>query len=292
MPSDPVFLFPSASHIPIGVSLKTEHYESALNSDHDIDFFEIHAENYMMPSGPHMAVLSALKEKFPISIHGVGLSLGSAEGINDEHLDRFAKLVANTSPWLVSEHLAWSVESGGYLNDLLPLPLTMETFAAVKDNLSRVQDKIGRQILIENPSSYLGFKHSDIPEAEFLVKLAEITGCGLLLDINNVYVSSKNMGWSATDYLNSIPACHIGEIHLAGHLLKDIDGVKLRIDDHGREVCDDVWSLYEDRIENIGIKPTLIEWDSNIPDFKVFETEVSRARTIALRASSSKKKVG
>ena len=274
-----VFSFcPSGAQHPVGVGLKSEHMLQVIESQPDLAFFEIHAENYMTAGGNHMRFLDAIVERYPLSIHGVGMSLGSAEGIDPDHLTKFKNVVDRYQPWLVSEHLAWSVHSGHYLNDLLPLPLNETTLEIVAGNITTMQDAIGRQILIENPSTYVSFQATDIAEPEYLVRLAERTGCGILLDVNNVYVSARNNNFDAQEYLTSIPASLVGEIHLAGHLVKDIDGAEIRIDDHGREVADDVWSLYGEAIARVGARPTLIEWDSNLPDLPVLVEEAHKAK--------------
>ena len=270
---------------PVGIGLKSQHYREALSENPDVAFYEVHAENHMVDGGPHRNYLLAIAEKCDLSVHGVGLSLGSAEGLDKEHLNRFKQVVDTFDPILVSEHLAWSVSDGTYLNDLLPLPMNEETFGIVSDNIQQVQDTLGRQILVENPSSYLAFAETSIPEPEFLIRLSDHTGCGLLLDVNNIYVSAKNMHWDPIPYVDSIPADKIGEIHLAGHLLRNIGGEELRIDDHGSEVCDDVWQLYERLIQRVGVKPTLIEWDTNIPEFDRLVAEAHKARDLAMKAT-------
>lgn len=265
---------------PVGVGLKAQHYDFVLDQQPDLSFFEVHAENYMAEGGAHHRYIEAIAERYRLSFHGVGMSLGSSEGLDTDHLVRFRQLAERYSPWMISEHLAWSRQGGVYLNDLLPLPLNPETLAIVADNVARMQDAVGQQILVENPSAYLAFKSSDIPEVEYLSALAERTGCGLLLDVNNVYVSAMNMDWDAQLYLDSVPSCLVGEIHLAGHLLKHVDDRPLRIDDHGSQVCDDVWNLYEQLIRRIGPRPTLIEWDTDVPAFPVLEAEAMHARSL------------
>lgn len=268
-----------ATH-PVGVGLKAQHYMEVLESRPDLSFFEVHAENYMMQGGNHLRFLEAVNEHYALSIHGVGMSLGSAEGLDRTHLRRFKSLVDRFNPSLVSEHLAWSVQGGTYLNDLLPLPLNEESLDIVTKNVNAVQDAIGRQILVENPSTYMAFHATDISEPEYLERLAEATGCGLILDVNNVYVSGTNNGFSAEEYLAAFPMQHVGEIHLAGHTEKNIDGSIIRIDDHGSPVIDPVWDLYEAAILAGGIKPTLIEWDNEIPEFKILVDEANRAKSL------------
>lgn len=265
---------------PVGVGLKTEHFDHVLRSRPQLAFFEVHAENYMTDGGAHHRYLEAIAERYPLSVHGVGMSLGSAEGVDSRHVERFRDVLERYKPVLVSEHLAWSVSGGTYLNDLLPLPLTEESLMVVSDNVKRVQDAIGRRLLIENPSSYLAFASSEMPELDFLLRLAEATGAGLLLDINNVYVSARNMGSEAESYIDQVPADLVGEVHLAGHLLKHVDGVELRIDDHGSRVADDVWALYRRFIHRAGPRPTLIEWDTDVPPFETLAEEAAKAAEI------------
>lgn len=276
----PSQLIPAGHEYPIGIGLKAQHYDHVLEQQPDLTFFEVHAENYMMPGGAHHRYLDAIAERYRLSIHGVGMSLGSAEGLDRQHLQRFRHLVETYQPWLVSEHLAWSRSGQIYLNDLLPLPLTKATLNIVADNVACMQDAIGRSILVENPSSYLSFRQSNMAELDFLTELAQRTGCGLLLDVNNVFVSGRNMGWDVEAYLSSVPASLVGEIHLAGHHVKHVEGVELRIDDHGSRVCDDVWAHYEQLVHRIGVRPTLVEWDSDIPDLNVLLGEAHQARIL------------
>lgn len=269
---------PSGHQFPVGVGLKAEHLLKVTETKPDLAFFEVHAENYMTAGGNHMRFLDEVSDSYSLSVHGVGMSLGSAEGINSQHLKNFRRVIDRYQPWLVSEHLAWSVHDGHYLNDLLPLPLNEATLAVVSDNVSRMQDAIGRKILIENPSTYVAFKTTNIDEPEYLARLAERTGCGILLDVNNVYVSARNNGFDAEKYLARIPGDLVGEIHMAGHVVKQVDGAEIRIDDHGSSVIDDVWSLYRQTIERIGARPTLVEWDSNVPELPVLVAEAHKAQ--------------
>jgi uncharacterized protein len=279
--SNQYYLTPSGTDLPAGISLKNQHFSEILEKSPDIAFFEVHAENFMSEGGTHHRYLEAVCEEYALSVHGVGMSLGSAEGIDKGHLQKFKAVVDRYSPWLISEHLAWSNEGGYYLNDLLPLPLNGESLAVVTANINRMQDCLGRKILIENPSAYMAFSSTDMPETEFLVRLAENTGCGLLLDVNNVYVSGKNMGWSVETYLKDVPSSLIGEIHLAGHTLKPLEGgTEIRIDDHGSEVCAEVWELYRDLTARVGVRPTLVEWDTNIPSLNILLTEAAKAADI------------
>ena len=247
-----------------GIGLRAPHVDEILASRPAIGWLEVHAENYM-GGGPAGRALERLRRDYPVSVHGVGLSLGSADGLDLTHLERLAALVERFAPALVSEHLSWSVTGGAYLNDLLPLPSTEESLAVVAAHVSRVQDRLGRRLLIENPSSYLRFACSTIPEVEFLNALAHRTGCGLLCDVNNVYVSCQNLGDDAEAYLDAVDPAAVGEIHLAGHAVNDADGHAILIDDHGAPVAGAVWRLYERALARFGAVPTLIEWDTDLP---------------------------
>ncbi len=234
--------------------------------------------------GAPLARIEAVAQRYPLSIHGTGLSLGSAGGLNSRHLGRFRDVVARFSPMLVSDHLAWCRGEAVYYNDLLPLPLTEAVLRQVTDNVSHAQDVLGRQLLVENPSTYLTFRESSLDEADFLLTLAERTGCALLLDINNVYVSCSNLGTCAQDYLCKIPASVVGEVHLAGHSVIPLSQASertIRVDDHGSEVCEDVWALYSTWLAAQGdhpSPPTLVEWDTRVPEFEVLLTEAERAK--------------
>lgn len=278
-------IHPSGVEFPVGVGLKAQHYMDVIEGQPPLAFFEVHAENYMMQGGNHLRFLEAVSETYPLSIHGVGMSLGSVEGIDKKHLKKFKIVVDRFKPWLVSEHLAWSVHNGHYLNDLLPLPLNATTFDIVAENIMTVQDAIGRQILIENPSTYVSFKDTDIPEPEFLNRLADKTKCGLLLDVNNIYVSARNNDFDAIAFLSAIEGDYVNEIHLAGHTVKNIDGAEVRIDDHGSHVVDDVWALYSSAIKQMGARPTLIEWDTNIPTLDILLSEAENAKNIMVNQS-------
>ena len=244
-----------------------------------IGWFEVHAENYM-GGGPAIRDLERIRRDYPVAVHGVGLSLGTAAGLDDRHLMRLKSLVDRIGPGLISEHLSWSIAGGAYLNHLLPLPYTEETLAAVCDNVDRAQDHLGRPLLIENPSGYLRFRHSSIPEPEFLGAVAARTGCGILCDVNNVYVSAHNLGFDPHAYLDALPARAVGEIHLAGHGANDADGRRILIDDHGRRVVDAVWELYARAVRRFGPAPTLIEWDTDLPPLDDLLAEARRADRI------------
>jgi uncharacterized protein (UPF0276 family) len=241
-----------------------------------LPWLEVHPENYL-GGGPAVRGLHELRRDYPISFHAVGLSIGSAGGVDRRHLDRLRRLVERLEPALVSEHLAWSQAGGAYLNHLLPLPYTEGAFATVCRNVDEVQTALGRRVLIENPSGYLRFTGSTIPEAEFLAAMVRRTGCGLLCDVNNLYVSARNLGFDPGAYLAALPPYAVGEIHLAGHATNDVDGRTLLIDDHGSPVAPPVWRLYEEALRRFGPIATLIEWDSAIPPLEILVGEARRA---------------
>ena len=275
--------FSNSSLVPAraGVGLKPEHYREILEFQPDIGFFEVHAENYMCAGGPPHKYLTAIRDRYPLSLHGVGLSIGSHGPLNEEHLQRLHKLNKRYEPGLFSEHLAWSTHDDVYLNDLLPVPYNEETLIRVCDHIDEVQETIGRQMLLENPSTYIEFETSELTELQFLQGIVARTGCGLLLDINNVYVSAANHAYDAVAYLQDFPLQHVGEIHLGGHAPEEDDeGAPLLIDSHDREVIDPVWQLYESTIRQLGPMPTLIEWDSDIPEWPVLAAEAARAEAI------------
>ena len=257
--------------------MRFQHHQAVQDEHPDVAWLEVHTENYM-GGGPPLACLDSIRRDYPIALHGVGLSLGSAEGIDLAHLERIRLVVERFQPGLVSEHLSWSVMDGVYLADLLPLPMTEEALAVVCRHVEQTQAYLKRQILIENPSSYLQYRHSSIPEWEFMAAVAERTGCGILCDVNNVYVSSCNHGWDSSTYLAALPAAAIGEFHLAGHTVRQLaNGRMLRIDDHSARVEAEVWTLYEQALARFGPRPTLIEWDNNIPPLAVLLEEAAHA---------------
>jgi uncharacterized protein (UPF0276 family) len=247
-----------------GIGLRGPHLAQMLKQRPSAGWLEVHAENYMH-SSPATAALEKLRKNYTLSIHGVGLSLGSARGVDAAHLARLKALCDRFQPAMVSEHLAWCVGDGIYLNDLMPLPHDEEALAIVCRNIEQTQEAIGRRILIENLSAYIGFARSTMAEPEFLAEIAKRTGCGLLLDINNVFVSAQNLGFDAAVYIASLPGESIEEIHLAGHASNDTPDGPVLIDNHGSAVAPAVWSLYRSALERIGARPTLIEWDSDIP---------------------------
>ncbi len=268
----------------IGVGLKAPHYKEALESRHDVDFFEVHAENFMGDGGPPHRWLHGFQAQFPISIHGVCLSVGGRDALDVAHLERLAALVERYEPALVSEHLAWSSDGGFFYNDLLPPPLTKTSLDRVCAHVDQIQDRLKREILIENPSQYLRLAH-DIPEPEFLNEIARRTGCGLLLDVNNVFVSAFNLGFDARAYIDAIEPASVKEIHLAGHAIDQYQDVTIRVDNHGDHVSSEVMSLFERFVRRAGPRPTLVEWDANIPTFEVLAAEAEGAKAVMQRAA-------
>jgi uncharacterized protein (UPF0276 family) len=264
-----------------GTSFKPAHLQAILDAKRQRSFFEVHAENYMGAGGPPHRALEAIRRDHPLSLHGVCMSIGGPQPLDKAHLARFRELVARYQPALVSEHLAWSTHETSFFNDLLPLPYTAATLRNVCDHIDQVQDAIRRPLLLENPSTYVAFRESSMSETDFIRAVAERTGCGLLLDINNVFVSATNHGFSALDYLADFPLSRVGEIHLAGHAEQaDDEGDLLLIDSHDGPVADAVWKLYEIVIQRRGPVPTLIEWDSKIPDWPVLRAEAAAAQAI------------
>ena len=264
-----------------GTSFKHEHLNAILADGPQEGFFEVHAENYMGAGGPPHRALERIRLDHPVSLHGVCMSIGGPQPLDQAHLARFRALVDRYEPALVSEHLAWSTHETTYFNDLLPLPYTEATLAGVCEHIDKVQEGIGRTILLENPATYVAFTSSTMRETDFIRAIARRTGCGFLLDVNNVFVSATNHGYAALDYLMDFPLSGVGEIHLAGHAEQnDDDGDLLLIDSHDGPVADAVWRLYEIVISRIGPTPTLIEWDSKIPDWPVLKAEALAARRI------------
>jgi uncharacterized protein (UPF0276 family) len=264
-----------------GISLKSVHYSEILNGMPDVGWFEVHPENYMGNGGLQHKYLTAIRDHYPLSMHGVGMSLGSSDGIDQNHLDALAGLVNRYQPQQVSEHLSWSQFNGIFLNDLLPLPYHAESLKTLSRNIDRVQEALGRKILIENPSAYIEFHENSWSEPEFLRELVSRTGCGLLLDVNNIFVSACNQGFDPYQYLESIPFDEIGEIHLSGHTLQKVGDTEIRIDDHGSAVKEPVWKLFEHTLIKLkGPCPVLIEWDTDIPDLKILLEEAVRSDKI------------
>ncbi|MCW1919738.1 DUF692 domain-containing protein [Rhodobacter sp. KR11] len=260
-----------------GVGFKPEHFAAIRHSAAGIGFFEIHAENYMGAGGLPHAQLTAIRADHALSVHGVGLSIGGARGLDPDHLARVARLCDRYQPESFSEHLAWSSHGADYLNDLLPLPYTEETLRLVCNHVDQVQATLGRRMLLENPATYLCFAQSTIPEPEFLSEVARRTGCGLLLDVNNVFVSCTNHGTDPRAYLTAFPLHLVGELHLGGHEAEALPSGPLLIDSHGAAVADPVWALFAEVIAVAGPLPTLVEWDNDLPDWPVLAAEAARA---------------
>lgn len=264
-----------------GVGYKAQHFKDILETPAPVEWLEIHAENYMGDGGRPLAQLRHLAERFAFSVHGVGLSIGGEGPLDTAHLARLRHLCDWLKPASFSEHLAWSSHDEMFLNDLLPLPYTAATIARVADHIDQVQDVLGRRMLLENPSSYLAFEGAEMGEVDFLREVARRTGCGLLLDVNNVYVSATNLSFDAAAYLADFPTELVGEVHLGGHSVDTDDhGAPLLIDSHGAEVVDPVWQLYAGLIKQAGPLPTLIEWDNDVPDWPVLAAEAARAARI------------
>jgi uncharacterized protein len=262
----------------VGIGLRLPHVSEIAASRPRLGFLEVHAENYMAET-PALDRLLELRRDYPVSLHGVALSLGSAEELDQGHLDRFKALIERVEPMLVSEHLAWSAIGGAYLNDLLPLAYTEESLGTFCHHVDEAQERLGRRLLIENPSSYLRYRYSPIPEADFMTEVARRTGCGILCDVNNIYVSARNFRFDPMTYLEALPIEAIGEIHLAGHhVAEDVD---ILIDDHGSRVVEPVWELYDAALRRFGPVPTLIEWDTNLPALEVLLDEAHHAEELA-----------
>lgn len=277
----------AAGCLAAGIGLRAPHVGEAIEGGAAVGFFEVHAENYMA-GGPALRRLATIRRDWPVSLHGVGLSLGSAQGIDADHLERLSRLVGAIEPFAVSEHLSWSVADGIYLNDLLPLPYTEESVAVVAANVARVQDHLKRPILIENPSAYLRFRASALTEAAFLAELVRRTGCGILCDVNNIYVTGANIGGDARAWLAALPAAAVGEIHLAGHSRVDADGTTILIDDHAAPVAPAVWTLYADAVRRFPAAATLIEWDSALPPLATLAAEAATADAVRAAALAAR----
>lgn len=259
-----------------GIGLRSPHLAEIARERPATGFLEIHAENYLAHS-PALGTVERLREDYEFSVHAVGLSLGSVDGLDEAHLDRVASLIRRLEPALVSDHLAWSVAGGRYFNDLLPLPYTEEALGVVERNVHRLQERLGRQVLVENPSCYLAFAHSTLSEPEFLAELVRRTGCGVLLDANNVVVTAHNLRLDTAAWLRELPAAAIGQYHLAGHAVNDADGEPILVDDHGSRIGEGVWSLFGEIVRRYGPRPTLVEWDTDLPTLGVLLEEARQA---------------
>jgi uncharacterized protein len=276
----------------VGVGFKPEHFEAIVDTRPQLGFFEVHAENYMGAGGAPHRRLDAIRERYPLSLHGVGLSIGSPGPLDQAHLQRLAAVAKRFEPVLVSEHLAWSTHEGAFFNDLLPLPYTAETLARVAEHIDEVQNALGRRMLLENPSTYVVFAESTWAETDFLREIARRTGCGLLLDVNNVFVSAVNHGHDPDRYLADFPLSAVGEIHLAGYA-EDTDeaGLPLLIDAHNSPIREAVWALYTATIRRLGATPTLIEWDNDVPVWPTLLNETRRAERAIIETAKSRERV-
>ena len=267
-----------------GIGLRAQHHLEVLSDAPAVAWFEAHTENYFADGGAHVEALGRIRANYPLSLHGVGLSLGSTDPLDTRHLERVRRAVNRFEPELLSEHLSWSSVGGRFANDLLPLPYTEEALRHVSSRIAQAQDFLGRRILIENVSSYLQFECSRMPEWEFVAAVAAESGCGILLDLNNIYVAARNHEFDAQRYLDAIDPRAVQEIHLAGHSAVEFEGQELLIDTHGTPVCDAVWNLYRAAQRRFGDVPTLIEWDTDIPALEVLVAEAAKAD--ALRAEA------
>jgi uncharacterized protein (UPF0276 family) len=261
-----------------GIGLRSAHHEALLRERPRVGWIEVHTENYFHDGGPQVRDLERARELYPLSLHGVGMGLGSADPLDRSHIAKLRRAIERFAPSLVSEHACWASHDGEHFNDLLPLPYTEESVAHLAGRVAQAQDLLGRQILIENLSCYLSFKCSRLTEWEFLAAVVERSGCGLLLDVNNAYVNSVNVGLDAVAFINGLPVGAVGEIHLAGHARQVVDGREILLDDHGSKVPEPVWKLYELALRRFGRVPTLIEWDTNLPELSVLVGEADRAQ--------------
>jgi uncharacterized protein (UPF0276 family) len=264
-----------------GIGLRAQHHEEILSRLPPVGWFEAHSENYFGPGGAHRECLLSIREHYALSLHGVGLSIGSVDPLDLSHLRQLQRLINDVEPMFVSEHLSWGSARGRHMNDLLPLPYTEEALRHMAVRVRAVQDALGRQILIENISSYLRFNFPEVPEWEFLTALAQESGCAILLDVNNVYVNAMNHGFDPHTYLQGIPRTIVEEMHLAGHTVVRLHERDIRIDTHSTLVCDEVWSLYAAAVRRFGPVPTLIEWDADIPVLPTLQAEAAKADVIA-----------
>jgi uncharacterized protein len=272
----------AAARIPAraGIGLRAPHYRDVLESRPFVGWLEVHSENYFGEGGAPLQYLQRIRAHYPLSLHGVGLSLGSTDPLDSVHLKKLKALVERFEPGLVSEHLSWSSVGGRHFNDLLPLPYTDESLAHVARRVLVVQEYLGRRLLVENPSTYAKFDESTIAEAEFLAELARRTGCGILLDVNNVFVSASNHRLDARRYIDSIPARHVAEIHLAGFTRSESEGGEILIDTHSRPVAAEVWALFAHAVERFGPRPTLVEWDADLPPLAMLAAEAGHAQAL------------
>ena len=279
--------FPSAQSLPspVGIGLRYPYYKEVLETDLELGWLEVHPENYF-GGGGHCHFLTEARKKYPLSLHGVGLSLGSSQPVSKTHLQRFKELIDIFQPFNISDHASWSASGNAHLNDLLPLPYTQESLDTLCRNIDRAQEFFGRTMLIENPSSYVAFTQNDMSEFEFMNAAAKKTGCGILLDINNIYVQAHNHGYDAWEYIDGIETQYVGEMHLAGHTEQSTSAQTVLIDTHNRPVRSEVWDLYEHAVRRFGIVPTLIEWDQDFPALETLVAEADKARAIIRRVEN------
>lgn len=268
-----------------GIGLRAPHYKEIIDTKPDLGWIEVHPENYF-GGGIHRHYLSQARELYPLSLHAVGLSLGSDTPVSEDHMHQMKELIDIYEPFQVSDHASWSASGNAHLNDLLPLPYTHETVQKLCDNIDRVQTYFKRSILLENPSSYIAYEMNDMSEAEFMNTIADRTGCGVLLDINNIFVQSQNHNFNPFEYMDTINADHVQEMHLAGHIEREFDGGSILVDTHNQPVCTDVWDLYKYAITKIGPIHTLIEWDADLPDLNVLLDEANKAQDIITASKS------
>jgi uncharacterized protein (UPF0276 family) len=275
-----------------GIGLRTSHYAEFLEKRPSVAWVEVHSENYFGEGGKPLSILEQIRRDYPVSLHGVSLSIGSADDLNWGHLKKLRDLTDRIQPCLVSDHLSWSSINGQYLHDLLPLPYTDEGVQHIVSRIQQIQDYLGRQILIENISSYISFPHSTLTEQQFLSDIARQSGCGILLDINNIYVTASNLGFDPEQYLNAIPGHLVQEMHLAGFTTSEINGKNVLIDSHNQPITNAVWNLYRKAVERLGLKPTIIEWDSDIPPLEALHLEAYRAEIIMRETYAATKRTG
>jgi uncharacterized protein (UPF0276 family) len=271
------------SDLATGIGLRQPHYREVFDRRPGLGFVEVHSENFFLDGGASIRALERARELYPVSLHGVGLSLGSADGLVERHLDKLERLVDRIQPAFVSEHLSWGCLGAEHFNDLLPMPLTHAALALVADRVDHVQNRLGRRILVENISAYVAYRDCDMTEPAFLAALARRTGCAILFDINNLYVNAVNFGFDPVAWIEELPPSVVGQMHLAGHAVTD-DGL---VDTHGSRVCEQVWALYAEACRRLGPKPTLIEWDTDLPSLEVLLDEAAAAQAIAEGATEA-----
>jgi len=263
-----------------GIGLRADHYQDILAQCPAIGWIEVHSENYFGKGGRPLHFLEEITQHYPLSLHGVGLSIGSTDALDIEHINKLKSLIQRFEPGLVSEHLSWGSLGGRYFNDLFPLPYSEEALSHMVARVTQVQDLLNRQILIENVSSYLEYESSTMPEWEFIAELAKQSGCGILLDVNNIYVNAKNHGFNPHTFINTIPVHSVQEVHLAGHTVKQFEDGEILIDTHNKVITEDVWQLYQSTVERFGKLPVLIEWDTDLPTLAVLVDEAQKADKI------------